>query len=226
MDEIGVLITDDHSLFRESLSRYLRTTKGFRVVGECTTVKESVAALSGSQVDIVLLDYDLGEEQGLSLLSEVRKRHWPGKILVVTAGMPDAAIHRAMEAGASGVFLKHNSLDQLVSAIHRVVNGEIWLDAVTVRALVADRRVPGETAERYRPLTARQSEVMRGILDGLTNKEIALKINCSESSVKAVIQELFHKAGVRTRSQLVRIAIEHHSSDWIRSETGKLGGER
>ena len=60
---------------------------------------------------------------------------------------------------------------------------------------------------------------MRGILDGLANKEIAWKLKVSESSIKAAIQELFHKAGVRTRSQLVRIAIEKHSSDWLRPET-------
>jgi DNA-binding NarL/FixJ family response regulator len=72
--------------------------------------------------------------------------------------------------------------------------------------------------EHARPLTSRQSEVLRGILDGLANKEIAWKLNASESSIKAVIQELFRKAGVRTRSQLVRIAIEKHSSDWLKSE--------
>jgi two-component system, NarL family, nitrate/nitrite response regulator NarL len=221
VDKIRVLITDDHSLFRESLSRYLRTTEGFQVVGECTTVKETIAVLSGNEVDVVLLDYDLGEEQGLSLLAELKKRNWSVRALIVTAGMSDTVTHRAMEAGASGVFLKHNRLDQLVSAVHRVADGEIWLDAAAVRALVAGRGVPGETLERKRPLTARQGEVMRGILDGLTNKEIALKINCSESSIKAVIQELFHKAGVRTRSQLVRIAIENHSSDWIRPEAGR-----
>jgi DNA-binding NarL/FixJ family response regulator len=62
---------------------------------------------------------------------------------------------------------------------------------------------------------------MRGILDGLSNKEIAVAINASESSVKAVIQELFRKAGVRTRSQLVRIAIEKHSSDWLQPEAAE-----
>lgn len=217
MDEIRVLITDDHSLFRQSLSRFLSATQGLRVIGEYTTVKETIAALSEGEVDIVLLDYDLGEEEGLSLLAELRKRNWSVKVLIVTAGMPDAATHRAMETGASGVFFKHNNLDQLVTAIHRVVEGEFWLDATSVRALVASGSMPGETLERKRPLTPRQGEVMRGILDGLTNKEIALKINCSESSVKAVIQELFHKAGVRTRSQLVRIAIEDRSADWMRS---------
>jgi DNA-binding NarL/FixJ family response regulator len=124
-----------------------------------------------------------------------------------------------MQAGISGVFPKHGSLDQLLTAILRVVNGEMWLDTGTVRALLSGRNSQQESIERTGPLTTRQSDVMRGILDGLTNKEIALKLKVSESSIKAVIQELFHKAGVRTRSQLVRIAIEKHSSDWLKPET-------
>ena len=216
MREIRVLVTDDHSLFRESLSRFLRTAEGFRVVAECKTVKETMAALSAAEADVILLDYDLGHEQGLNLLAELRKRNLDTKVLVVTAGMPDTATQLAMEAGASGVFFKHNNLEKLMSAIRRVADGEIWLDPLAVRALVGGRAAP-ECETQIKPLTARQSEVMRGILDGLTNKEIASKLNTSESSVKAVIQELFHKAGVRTRSQLVRIAIEKHSGDWLRS---------
>jgi two-component system, NarL family, nitrate/nitrite response regulator NarL len=215
MNEIRVMITDDHSLFRESLSRFLRTTDGLRVVGECTNVDETVAACSSAETDVVLLDYDLGEEQGLRFLSELKERRKAPKVLIVTAGMADSATQLAMEAGASGIFLKHNNLDKLVTAIHRVADGEIWLDEAVLRALISPRQAPAGIAEDTLPLTARQSEVMRGILDGLTNKEIALTVNSSESSVKAVIQELFHKAGVRTRSQLVRIAIERHSSDWI-----------
>ena len=218
MHEVRILITDDHSLFRESLSRFLRTTEGLRVVAECTTVDETMTALSRTDADLVLLDYDLGVEQGLSLLDQLKNRQISARVLVVTAGMPDAAIRLAMEAGASGVFLKHNKLEELITAIHRVADGEIWLDKTLIRALVAPP-TPATTrsAELTRPLTSRQGEVMRGILDGLTNKEIASRVNSSESSVKAVIQELFHKAGVRTRSQLVRIAVEKHSSDWLRS---------
>jgi DNA-binding NarL/FixJ family response regulator len=73
--------------------------------------------------------------------------------------------------------------------------------------------------EHTRPLTPRQGKVLKGILDGLTNKEIAWNLKTSESAIKAVIQELFRKVGVRTRSQLVRIAIEKHSSDWLKPET-------
>lgn len=218
MDVIRILMVDDHSLFRESLSRLLETDPAFHVVGQCGTVSEAIATYSEMPTDIILLDYDLGQEQGSRLLPELKSHLGMAKVLMVTAGMSDANTLQAMEAGASGVFLKHSSLDQLVTAIHRVVKGEIWLDTGVVHSLFGERSARRESSERTLPLTSRQSEVLRGILDGLTNKEIAWNLKVSESSVKAVIQELFHKAGVRTRSQLVRIAIERHSSDWLKSE--------
>jgi two-component system nitrate/nitrite response regulator NarL len=218
MPAIRILMVDDHSLFRESLSRLLEGDSGFIVVGQCGTVTEAIASYFEAPIDVVLLDYDLGEEQGSRLLPEL-KTHFPtAKILMVTAGMSDVTVFQAMEAGASGVFLKHSSLNQLVIAIQRVAKGEIWLDSAAAHSLFGGTSTWRERFERTQPLTSRQGEVLRGILDGLTNKEIAWNLKVSESSVKAVIQELFHKAGVRTRSQLVRIAIEKHSSDWLRAK--------
>jgi DNA-binding NarL/FixJ family response regulator len=211
-------MVDDHSLFREGLSRLLETTPDFQIVGQCATVAEAVSALSETPADVVLLDYDLGDEQGYRLLVDLRNRDSTVKVLMVTAGMTDTATLQIMEAGASGVFLKHSDPDQLVAAIHRVANDEIWMDTGAVRSLVAARNAQTDRLEHTRPLTSRQSEVLRGIFDGLANKEIAWKLNASESSIKAVIQELFRKAGVRTRSQLVRIAIEKYSSDWLNPE--------
>ena len=218
MRQIRILMVDDHTLFREGLSRLLETTPDFQIVGQCATVAEAVSQLSETRADVVLLDYDLGNEQGYRLLVELRDRRSAVKVLMVTAGMTDAATLQIMEAGASGIFLKHSDPDQLVAAIRRVANNEIWLDTGAVRSLIAARNAEKNHIELRRPLTARQSEVLRGILDGLANKEIAWKLNVSESSIKAVIQELFRKAGVRTRSQLVRIAIEKHSTDWLQSE--------
>ncbi len=192
MDDIRILIVDDHGLFRESLGRLLQTSPGFRVVGQCSTVSEAVAAFCTTPSDVVLLDYDLGEEQGTRLFAELKQRQQTAKVLMVTAGMTDAVTIRIMEEGASGVFLKHSSLDELLAAIQRVANGEVWLDTTALRALSSSRG-RNEISERTRPLTLRQSEVMRGILDGLTNKEIAQKLKSSESSVKAVIQELFQR---------------------------------
>lgn len=218
MREIRILMVDDHSLFRESLSRLLGSHSEFRVVGQCATVSEAVKLISESPADVVLLDYDLGEESGFGLMGELKRLRSDARVLMVTAGLSDEATLQVMEAGAAGVFLKHGSSEQLLAAIHRVVNGEMWLQSSTVQCLLAGGRSRTGKMESVRPLTERQIEVLRGILDGLANKEIAWKMKASESSIKAVIQELFQKAGVRTRSQLVRIAIEKHSFDWLRSE--------
>lgn len=215
MDTVRILMVDDHSLFRESVGRLLEANPDLQVVGQCGTVSEAIAGYAHLPIDIILLDYDLGEEQGLRLLTEIDSFSTGVKVLLVTAGVSDIVTRKAMEAGASGVCLKHSRLDQLVAAIRQVAKGEVWLDKGVAASLFVDKATERDRLERTLPLTERQRDVLRGILDGLTNKEIAWNLKVSESSIKAVIQELFHKAGVRTRSQLVRIAIERHSSDWL-----------
>lgn len=215
MSEVRIVMVDDHGLFRESLGRLLETTPGFRIVGRCGTSAEAIDLLSRTPADVVLLDYDLGDETGLPLLRVLKQRWKDLRVLLVTAGISDDVTLQAMEAGCSGIFLKRDEPEQLAAAIERVDAGEVWLDEKTVQSLAVGRQIRSESMERARPLTERQSQVLRGILDGLANKEIAWKLQTSETSVKAVIQELFRKAGVRTRSQLVRIAIEKHASDWL-----------
>jgi len=176
--------------------------------------------MDSEPVDIVLLDYDLGEEQGTFFLEEAKRRAFAGHILMVTAGMTDADTLRALESGASGIFLKHSPPAQLVEAIYKVRSGETWLDSRAVRSLVAGASGRTEENRTAQPLNARERTVLKGVFEGLTNKEIAANLRISESSVKAVMQQLFDKTGVRTRSQLVRIALEHHSQDWLTSDSG------
>jgi DNA-binding NarL/FixJ family response regulator len=212
---IRILLVDDHSLFRESLSRLLETEPDFLIVATCATVSDALTVLKGAPVDVVLLDYDLGDEQGSAFLEEARRQRFEGRILMVTAGMGDAVTLRAFEGGASGVFLKHSPPAQLIEAIHQVMNGEMWLDSRAVRSLVAGANVRNEAENTAQSLSARERSVLKAVFEGLTNKEIAANMQISESSVKAVLQQLFEKTGVRTRSQLVRIAIEQHAGDWL-----------
>ena len=126
-----------------------------------------------------------------------------------------------VHSGVAGIILKHSSPAQLIGAIRTVARGEIWLEGNLLRSLVSGVKDQLSEPRTARPLTLRQQDVLSGILDGLTNKEIAWNLKVSESSIKAVVQELFHKAGVRTRSQLVRIAIEKHAADWLNND--KMG---
>jgi DNA-binding NarL/FixJ family response regulator len=205
---------DDHSLFRESLSRLLEAEPEFTIVGTCARVSEALAVLDRELVDVVLLDYDLGEEQGTVFIDEAKRRGFEGRILMVTAGMTDSGTLRAFERGSAGVFLKHSPPAQLVEAIHKVADGEMWLDSRAVPSLVSGASARSGRHEAD-TLNTRERAVLKSVFEGLSNKEIANHLQTSESSVKAVLQQLFDKTGVRTRSQLVRIALEKHAQDWL-----------
>lgn len=210
---IRILLVDDHNLFRESLVRLLESEPDLCVVAHCAAISEAVDILQNSLIDVVLLDYDLGEERGTELLRRLDAYKIRSNVLIVTAGMSDRTTLDVLNSGASGVLYKHSNPGQLLEAIQKVARGEMWLEENILRSLALG--IKEQESRSTRSLTLRQQEVLSGILDGLTNKEIAWKLKVSESSVKAVIQELFHKAGVRTRSQLVRIAIERHTGDWL-----------
>jgi DNA-binding NarL/FixJ family response regulator len=207
MQPIRLLLLDDHILFRESLSRLLASEPDFEMVGQSGASAEALDMLSRKPVDVVLLDFDLGEEHGSQFISAARRAGYTGKILMVTAGMSAAESSIALQMGASGIFLKHNSPGTLAKAIRLVAGGEMWVDQRVIQ-LMADGVQHREDQSVRKLLTERERQVLRGIFEGLTNKEIAGQIGVSEGAVKATLQQLFQKTRVRTRSQLVRIALE------------------
>jgi DNA-binding NarL/FixJ family response regulator len=217
--EIRILLIDDHSLFRESLSRLLQTESDFQILSTCASASEALAVPRLRDIDVVLLDYDLGAEQGTLFLDRARSAGLTGRVLLVTAGMSDTVMLRALESGASGVFLKHSPPSRLVDAIRKVVAGEVWLDPAVTRSIIAAATGNAVAPRRGQGLTQREQAVLKGVFEGLTNKEIGARLAISESSVKAVLQQLFEKTGVRTRSQLVRIALEKHSEEWLTNPT-------
>ena len=217
-NSVRILLIDDHALFRESLMRLLESESDFKAVSHCATIAEARQILSSTPIDVILLDYDLGEEFGTDLLQELCIRQDTVRVLMVTAGMRDSVTLNALSKGVTGVIFKHSGPSQLIDAIKRVAKGETWLDKGIMRSMIAGSSERLELEQSARSLSERQHQVLRSILDGLANKEIAAKLQVSETSIKATIQELFNKAGVRTRSQLVRIAIEKYSTDWLRSE--------
>lgn len=204
--EVRILLVDDHTLFRESLGRSLESKTNFRVVGSCASAAEAMDVLSREKVDIVLLDYDLGQGNASVFIGNARQ-HFSGPVLIVTASMSDADTLQAFVSGCSGIFLKHSPLSKLTEAIYKVLGGETWLDPSAVQPLI--RGATRKSQPSAPPvLNARERIVLQAILEGLANKEIARRLEVSESAVKWIVHQLFKKAGVRKRSQLVRIALE------------------
>lgn len=208
-----LLLLDDHALFRESLGRLLESEPGLEVVAQCRRIADALEVLETDPPDLVLLDYDLDGETGFEFIRKARECGYQGRILMVTAGMQDAESVRALGLGVCGIFLKHSPPAMLVDAIRKVIAGETWIDQRCVHALVRAVERPAEE-QRRKQLTDRERQVLNGVFEGLGNKEIAARLNSSEASVKAVLQQLFSKTGVRTRSQLVRVALEEYSTAW------------
>jgi DNA-binding NarL/FixJ family response regulator len=210
MQPIRLLLLDDHILFREGLSRLFLSEPDFQTVGLCGTSAEALQILSHSAVDIVLLDFDLEDDLAIRFISAASAAGYSGKILMVTAGMSDPDSALVWKLGISGIFLKHSSPGTLVEAIRTVAGGGVWVDPrIDRQASAGPARSSNVTRAKPMPrLSPREQQVLRSVFEGLTNKEIAHQVGASLSSVKATLQVLFEKTGVRTRGQLVRIAIE------------------
>lgn len=208
----NVLLVDDHALFREGLSRLLESETDLKVADQCATVGEALELMGSGQYDLVLLDYELGDRRGNEVVLAARAKGFKGRILVVTVGLTRAEVRQMLNHGVNGIFLKNNSPELLVEAIRRVMDGERWLDPKYLDPSVEDS--PSAFARRAK-FTERDRQVLRGVFEGMANKELAEKLNVSESAIKASLQQLFSKTGVRTRSQLVRVAIEHYRRELI-----------
>jgi DNA-binding NarL/FixJ family response regulator len=200
---------DDHTLFRESLSRLLESESDFEMAGHCASIEDAAGFLREHPIDVVLLDFDLGESNAASFLGQARALGFAGRVLMVTAGMSDSDSAQLLSQGVSGIFLKHSSPALLAQAIRKVAAGETWIEPAVLSAIAELANQP-ERRARNRQFTEREREVLRGVFEGLSNKEIGVRLAISESSVKAALQQLFQKTGVRTRSQLVRVALEQH----------------
>jgi two-component system, NarL family, nitrate/nitrite response regulator NarL len=215
-NRIRLVLLDDHGLFRASLARLLASENGLEVIGECASSAEALEMLGASPVDIVLLGFDFGPEHANDFISTARKAGYQGRFLIIAGAVDGERSAMALKFGASGIFLKSEGAGRLIQAIRVIASGALWIDQKIIQLLAdqclnhprrADQRLGGALEDR-------EQKVLVGILGGLTNRKIAAGMGVSESIVKNILQRLFSRTGVRTRSQLVRMALE-----------GRLGSE-
>ena len=208
--KVRILIIDDHTLFRESIARLLNTESDFEVIADCGTIRDALHIISNAQPDLVLLDFDLGHQTGFDFFSQAKRLGFRGKVLIVTAGLGEIEAAEMMRQGAAGIFMKHSSAATLSQGIRQVMSGRVWIEQQYLRSIFEAPLGEKQRRPQDQKLTERERRVLGYILEGLTNKQIADRLDISESSVKATLQQLFERAGVRTRSQLVRVALEEY----------------
>lgn len=212
---IRILMIDDHAMLRAGLRMIIESHKGMVVVGEAENRRESLAAIANETPDIILLDLDLGDENGLDLLPELIATVPDARIILLT-GLRDPEVQRrAILLGAMGLVSKQKAADTVIRAIEKVYAGEVWLDRAMIASILNDRVntsvAPDQNVEALRiaKLTEREREVIRLIGEGIKNRQIAERMYISEATVRHHLTSVFAKLGVADRFELVIYAFQH-----------------
>ncbi|MEJ2291882.1 MAG: response regulator transcription factor [Deinococcales bacterium] len=195
-----VLIVDDHPVVRAGLRAFLDLQDDFDVVGEAGSLGEARERARETGPDLVLLDLQLPDGSGLTLIEELAAAC---RVLVLTSFLDEAKVRQAMRRGASGYLLKHAGPNALLDKVRAALRGEVPLDPEAVRALASPVMDP--LAE----LTPRERQVLALMAQGLSNKRIAARLSISEKTVKTHAGHVFAKLGVDDRLQAVLVAKEH-----------------
>jgi two-component system nitrate/nitrite response regulator NarL len=159
-------------------------------------------------VNMVLLDVDLGNERALGFVEAARTSSFEGQILVVTAGISGQEAVRLLQAGVTGILHKRHSGQILCESIRKIAAGESCLEGKYLTSLI--RSVDRTRTQSNLKLTDRDRALLRYLLEGLTNREIGTRLEISEGAVKASLRLLFDKLNVRSRTQLVKVALEQY----------------
>jgi two-component system, NarL family, nitrate/nitrite response regulator NarL len=211
---IRVMLIEDHAMVRAGLRMLIEGRRGLVVVGEATNQADALALAAREQPDIILLDLDLGAENGLDLLPDLLATASQARVVILT-GVRDGNEHRqAIRQGAMGLVLKEQAPDVLIKAIEKVHAGEVWLDRAMLAHVLSEmvagaaRPVSAEAA-RIATLTEREREVSALIDEGLKNKQISDRLSISETTVRHHLTSIFAKLGVESRLELVIFAHRH-----------------
>lgn len=197
---IRVLIADDHFVVRMGLAAVINTQADMDVVAEATTGKQAVELFRQHRPDITLMDLRMPEMDGIEAITAIRQEFSESRFIVLTTYDGDEDIYRALQAGARAYLLKDMLRDGLVEAIRAVHAGQ--------------RRIPAEVANRLAErmnrteLTARELEVLRLIVLGKSNKEIASELRIAEGTVKIHINNILSKLSVSDRTQAATFALQ------------------
>lgn len=201
---IKVLLVDDHEVVRQGLRMYLELDDTLEVVGEGKNGQEALDLVSQLKPDVVVMDLLMPVLDGVSAIRQL-KNQWPDlEILALTSALEDHMISGAMEAGATGYLLKDISSDNLIEAIHAASRGEVRLHPEAAKRLVQEVHIPNS----HETLTPRETEIIKLVAKGLSNKNIARELGISEPTIKAHLSSILSKTGLQTRTQAALFALK------------------
>jgi two-component system, NarL family, response regulator NreC len=207
-----VLLADDHAVLRSGLRLLLTSQNEFEVIGEASSGTETLTLAEQLQPDLILLDLSMPSLGGLDVLPALRKLVPLARILILTMHDDPQYLRQALKHGASGYVLKKAADAELLSAMHSVLRGEVYVHPSMTRILLEDMLPEsqfGDKEDSWGGLSEREQEVLKMVALGHTSAEIAEKLNLSTKTVETYRARGMEKLGLGTRAALVRFALQN-----------------
>jgi len=210
---IHIIIADDHEIVRDGIIAMLEEYDHIQVAGEAKSGQEVIGlceADNDNKIDLIIMDLNMGEMGGIEATRKVKERFPYIKVLALTMMKEEEKIREMTEAGASGYIFKNSGVEELVEAIKKVMDGELYFSDEAVYNIITRKNEKGHNAQAAETdLTDREVEVLELICKEFTNAEIAEKLYISVRTVDAHRRNLLQKTGARNTAGLVRYAMKH-----------------
>jgi two-component system response regulator NreC len=207
---IRVLIADDHSIVRAGLRALLGSEPSMELVGEAAGGYEAIELIEKTAPDVLVLDVSMPDLDGVAVTKKIKPRFPDLRILILTLHEDEALLKEAIKAGASGYILKRAAEAELISAIHVIMRGDVYVDPSMVRALLGDTIKPtAKPLASTEALTPRETEVLKLIVEGYINRQIGEELSISVRTVEGHRANISEKLGLHSRVEFVRYAREH-----------------
>lgn len=203
---IRVLIVDDHSVVRQGLRMFLGLDPELEVVGEASNGLEALRQTKELKPDVVLMDLVMPVMDGITAIQEIRGKFPDVEVIALTSVLEDASVVGAVRAGAIGYLLKDTQAEELCRAIKAAAAGQVQLSPQAAARLMREVRTP-DVPSSGTALTDREIDVLRLLAQGKSNKEIAVALQVSETTVKTHVSNILMKLGVPSRTQAALYAV-------------------
>lgn len=210
MNTINVMLTDDHVLIREGIKHLLEFDGSIKVIEEANDGVECLEKLKKVTPDVLLLDINMPNMNGIEVLEELKSNNSPVKVLMLTVHSEVEYLVKAVDIGANGYILKDSGSTELKQAINAIVNNDSYIQANLIPALNSRLINRDIDKEKLETLTKRELEILTQVAGGMFNKEIAINLNISERTVKNHISNIFKKIDVSDRTQAAVFAIRNN----------------
>src|SRR4030042_169695 len=204
---IRVLIVDDHTIVRKGIRALLAEIAGIEVVGEADNGQEAIAQADILHPDVILMDLAMPKMDGIEATRQIKASQPESRILVMTSFAADDKVFPAIKAGALGYLLKESAPEDLVQAIRQIHRGESSLHPTIARKVLQEITHPSDRPPTPNPLTEREAEVLRLVAQGLSNQDIAKKLNISDPTVRTHVSNIMGKLHLATRIQAALYAL-------------------